>query len=206
MDITTRDIETPLGRYTLAANAEGLTHVQLAGSASLPRASETADCMAVRHLDAAERALRDYFAGARRDFRDLSLAPSGSPFQRRVWQALQEIPFGKTSSYGEIARRVGRERGARAVGAANHHNPLGIVVPCHRVIGSSGQLTGYAGGLSRKQWLLEHEGAAFQQRSLLDHEGAASQQRSLLEHGGAASQRQSLLDHEGAAPPLATTR
>ena len=83
---------------------------------------------------------------------------SRSAFQERVWQALREIPFGRTASYGEIARRIGREGGARAVGGANHDNPLGIVVPCHRVIGADGRLVGYAGGLERKRWLLAHEG------------------------------------------------
>ena len=158
MDCTTRDIDTPLGRYTLAATAEGLTHVQLVGSPSLPRDSGDADPDASCHLDAAQRALHEYFAGERRDFADLALTPSGSPFQKRVWDALQAIPFGHTASYGEIAHRIGRGTAARAVGSANHHNPLGIVVPCHRVIGADGRLTGYAGGLSRKRWLLSHEG------------------------------------------------
>lgn len=155
----TRSIDTPLGRYLLAATAEGLTHLKPDGAEALSD-PETAPCpRALAHLDRAERALAEYFAGARRHFADLDLAPRGSTFQQQVWRALREIPFGRTASYGEIARRVGRERGARAVGAANHDNPLGIVVPCHRVIGADGRLTGYAGGLERKRWLLAHEGA-----------------------------------------------
>lgn len=157
--LATRSVDTPLGRYVLAATAQGLTHLKLEGAAALPEPEASPPREALAHLDLAERALREYFAGERRDFEDLALAPQGSAFQRRVWRALRDIPFGHTASYGEVARRVGREGGARAVGAANHDNPIGIVVPCHRVIGSDGRLTGYAGGLERKRWLLAHEGA-----------------------------------------------
>lgn len=97
-----------------------------------------------------------YFAGQRRAF-ELDLAPAGTPFQRRVWDALLEIPYGETESYGELARRVGAPGAARAVGAANGENPIAIIVPCHRVIGASGRLTGYGGGLERKRLLLELE-------------------------------------------------
>jgi methylated-DNA-[protein]-cysteine S-methyltransferase len=156
-----RSLDTPLGPYVLAATAAGLTHVQHAGARSLPRDDPDAagDASARRHLDAAAAALDDYFAGRLRSFDGLVLTPSGTDFQQQVWQALREIPFGDTASYGEIARRVGREGAARAVGSANHDNPLGIVVPCHRVVGANGDLTGYAGGLERKRWLLRHEGA-----------------------------------------------
>jgi len=102
------------------------------------------------------RQIEDFFAGKRRDF-DLPLAPEGSPFQKRVWTELVKIPFGETISYGELARRVGRPRGARAVGRANATNPIGLIVPCHRVIGSNGKLTGYAGGLDLKEKLLAWE-------------------------------------------------
>jgi methylated-DNA-[protein]-cysteine S-methyltransferase len=101
--------------------------------------------------------LGEYLAGRRRTF-DLPLAPSGTPFQRRCWQALQEIPFGQTRSYGEMARALGEPGAARAVGRANHDNPIGVVIPCHRVIGADGSLTGYAGGLQMKRRLLELEG------------------------------------------------
>lgn len=161
MGHATRTIDTPIGRYMLAANETGLTHVKHQGAASLPQPdADTARAPeALRHLDAAERALHEYFAGRRRDFEDLALTTAGTPFQEEVWKALRSIPFGRTASYGEVARRLGREGAARAVGLANHDNPLGIVVPCHRVIGARGELTGYAGGLERKRWLLRHEGA-----------------------------------------------
>jgi methylated-DNA-[protein]-cysteine S-methyltransferase len=100
--------------------------------------------------------LTEYFAGARTAF-DLALDPVGTPFQRRVWDALRAIPLGETITYGELARRIGRPTCARAVGHANARNPLSIVVPCHRVIGGDGALTGYAGGTDRKAWLLAHE-------------------------------------------------
>ena len=99
-----------------------------------------------------------YFARARTAF-DLPLDPPGTAFQRRVWSALRTIPYGTTVSYGELARRLGDVRATRAVGAANGKNPIPIIVPCHRVIGARGELTGFGGGLDRKRWLLEHEGA-----------------------------------------------
>ena len=100
--------------------------------------------------------LGEYFAGRRREF-ELALAPSGSPFEQRVWSALCEIPYGETASYGEIARRVGAPGSARAVGLANGRNPIVVIVPCHRVIGADGSLTGYGGGLERKRLLLDLE-------------------------------------------------
>jgi methylated-DNA-[protein]-cysteine S-methyltransferase len=102
------------------------------------------------------RQLEEYFAAQRTDF-DLPLAFAGTPFQRRVWAALREIPYGETVTYGQLAERIGRPAAARAVGLANGRNPMGIIVPCHRVVGATGQLTGYAGGLERKQYLLEFE-------------------------------------------------
>ena len=100
--------------------------------------------------------LREYFAGTRREF-TLPLAPKGTPFQQKVWGALRTIPYGQTKSYGEIARQIGSPMGARAVGMANHCNPIAILIPCHRVVGKKGELTGYAGGLWRKQALLNLE-------------------------------------------------
>ena len=104
------------------------------------------------------RQLGEYFEGARREF-DLPLAAAGSDFQQRVWREIARIPFGETVSYAELARRAGAPGSARAAGAATGHNPLSVVVPCHRVVGSDGSLTGYAGGLERKTRLLEIEGA-----------------------------------------------
>ncbi len=100
--------------------------------------------------------LRDYFAGTRTTF-DLPLRGTGTPFQERVWRGLCAIPFGQTETYGALARRLGDANASRAVGMANGRNPISIIVPCHRVVGANGALTGYGGGLERKQWLLEHE-------------------------------------------------
>lgn len=110
-------------------------------------------------LAQAKRELAEYFAGRRRRF-EVPVVLAGTPFQRAVWAALQEIGWGQTLSYGELARQIGRPTASRAVGAANGANPVAIVVPCHRVIGADGSLTGYGGGEPRKRWLLEHEGQA----------------------------------------------
>ena len=110
-------------------------------------------------LVAAARQLAEYFAGRRRAF-DLPLAPAGTPFQQQVWRQLLQIPFGSTCSYGALARAVGRPSASRAVGAANGRNPISIIIPCHRVIGSDGSLTGYGGGEPAKRWLLDHESPA----------------------------------------------
>jgi methylated-DNA-[protein]-cysteine S-methyltransferase len=112
------------------------------------------------------RQLAEYFAGRRREFA-LPLAPSGTDFEQRVWDQLRTIPYGRTQSYVELARQLSLPGGARAVGAANARNKIAIITPCHRVIGHNGTLTGYAGGLWRKQWLLEHEGAIGQARLTL---------------------------------------
>lgn len=109
-------------------------------------------------LAEAEWQLREYFAGAGREF-DLPLNPAGTAFQKEVWHALREIPFGETRSYKEIACMVKRPRAFRAVGMANHHNPIPVIIPCHRVIGADGALTGYAGGLAAKEFLLRLEGS-----------------------------------------------
>ncbi|MBB3190595.1 methylated-DNA--[protein]-cysteine S-methyltransferase [Halomonas cerina] len=138
-----------LGLIRLRANGEGLTEIAFVMSRDEPaRPSEVTDRARVQ--------LTEYFAGTRRSF-DLPLAPAGTDFQRRVWQALAAIPYGETRDYGEIAEQLGQRHSQRAVGAANGKNPIAIVVPCHRVIGRDGRLTGYAGGLGRKQWLLAHE-------------------------------------------------
>lgn len=107
-------------------------------------------------LDKATTQLEEYFAGERKNF-DLPIKLSGTEFQQQAWGVLKKIPFGKTISYGEQAKRVGDKKKARAVGMANGRNPVSIIVPCHRVIGSNGSLTGFGGGLKKKQWLLNHE-------------------------------------------------
>ena len=110
-------------------------------------------------LSEAARQLTEYFAGERTEF-DLPLRPIGTDFQQRVWRALCDIPFGQTWSYGELAEHIGKPTASRAVGLANGRNPISIVIPCHRVIGANGSLTGYGGGIERKRWLLSHESGA----------------------------------------------
>ncbi len=113
-----------------------------------------------RNPNGLSRTISNYFAGALTAIDNLPVKTNGTPFQRQVWQALREIPLGTTISYGELAKRIGRPAAVRAVGLANGSNPVGVIVPCHRVIGSNGSLTGYGGGMERKRWLLEHEGAS----------------------------------------------
>lgn len=151
-------IDSPVGKLFLAATDEGLTHILfVADMESRPIASPGSG-KAARILARVRRQLAEYFGGRRHRF-DLPLAPSGTPFQMATWKALREIPFGQTRSYGDLARRIGRARAVRAVGAANGANPIPIVVPCHRVIGADGSLTGYGGGLEIKKRLLRLEGA-----------------------------------------------
>jgi len=138
-----------LGLIRLSASDAGLTEIAFVMEEDEPARPNA-------HTQQACAQLAEYFAGRRRTFA-LPLAPKGTDFQRRVWQALADIPYGETRCYAEIAEQLGCKGGQRAVGAANGRNPLAIVVPCHRVIGSDGRLTGYAGGIGRKQWLLAHE-------------------------------------------------
>jgi methylated-DNA-[protein]-cysteine S-methyltransferase len=152
-------IESPLGELLVASDGEALTSVRFEQHARLaPLAASSRREDRAASLTEARRQLAAYFAGELRAFA-LPLAPHGSEFQRKVWAALAEIPFGATATYGELARRLGAPQHARAVGHANGRNPLSILVPCHRVIGASGALTGYAGGVERKRWLLAHERA-----------------------------------------------
>jgi len=149
---------SPLGELQLVAGPRGLTRIVFPDDRQpvYPQAHwKPAD----RVVRTAERQLTEYFAGDREEF-DLPLDPNGTPFQMRVWRALLQIPYGETVSYGELARRIGRPKAQRAVGAANGSNPLPIIVPCHRVIGSNGSLTGYGGGLDIKRHLLDIESAA----------------------------------------------
>ncbi|HEY3829997.1 MAG TPA: methylated-DNA--[protein]-cysteine S-methyltransferase [Solirubrobacteraceae bacterium] len=147
-------IESPVGELLVTADAAGaLTRLYFPGRISPQEAGWTHDEAPFVEL---RRQLDAYFAGELEDF-DLRLAPSGTSFQLQVWRALREIPYGATASYGEIARAVGQPAAARAVGGANNRNPIAIIVPCHRVIGAGGSLTGYGGGLDRKRLLLELE-------------------------------------------------
>jgi methylated-DNA-[protein]-cysteine S-methyltransferase len=157
MTLFYKEIESPVGKLKLVASADALVAVLW----------EREDRNRVK-LDAAmldsqqpilletERQLSEYFSGGRTEF-DLPLQPDGSEFQKKVWQALREIPFGQTRSYLELAKALGSSKAARAVGAANSKNPLSIIVPCHRVVGADGSLTGFAGGIETKAALLAHE-------------------------------------------------
>jgi methylated-DNA-[protein]-cysteine S-methyltransferase len=151
-------VDSPIGPMTLVAEHETITGIYMDDQRHLPPNEKFGhpDTGVSVVLKEAERQLGEYFAGARTTF-ELPLAPDGTPFQRRVWDALREIPHGETVSYGELARRIGQPTASRAVGLANGKNPISIVVPCHRVIGASGKLVGYGGGLERKHTLLELE-------------------------------------------------
>ncbi len=148
-------MDSPVGKLLVAGDQAGLRQVSFANGRGVVQ-PDAAWRENRRQVADAIRQLRDYFAGTRRQF-DLPLAPEGTPFQIRVWNELQRIPYGETMSYGELARRVGNPNASRAVGLANGANPIAIVIPCHRVIGSNGKLTGYGGGLDTKQWLLALE-------------------------------------------------
>jgi len=139
----------PMGKLWLCSNGKALTGLHFT-----PQNGERGDHLPL-HREAAGQ-LSEYFAGARRGF-TLPLEPSGTPFQLAVWRSLETIPYGETRSYGEIAAAVGKPKASRAVGMANNRNPISIIVPCHRVIGSTGKLVGYGGGLDKKRFLLELE-------------------------------------------------
>jgi methylated-DNA-[protein]-cysteine S-methyltransferase len=163
--IKTMRLSTPVGELLLCADDDGLTHLVLPGAAIPPQSAGVEendggqDVGIHHHLLAAATQLDEYFAGERRNF-ELALDPQGTPFQRKVWLALADIPYGMTISYAELARRVGRPKAFRAVGQANGRNPLAIILPCHRVITSEGTIGGYGGGLPMKRELLALEGAA----------------------------------------------
>ncbi len=144
--------DTPVGQMALAGEGDAISRLYLPGL-PLPRLASRETPLLARGREE----LLEYLAGSRRDF-DLPLAPQGTPFQQRVWAALREIPYGQTRSYRELALAAGSPRGYRAVGMANHRNPIPILIPCHRVVGADGSLTGYAGGLELKRKLLELEG------------------------------------------------
>lgn len=143
--------ESPLGKIVLTENGSAIT--QLVFSEVLP---EEVNCMETPLLKKAHQQLQEYFDGKRKRF-DLPLQPKGTDFQQKVWQALQEIPYGAVCSYQDIARVIGNAKACRAVGGANNKNPIAIIIPCHRVIGANGSLVGYGGGLPLKRKLLELE-------------------------------------------------
>ena len=157
-------MQTPLGEFTIVLSAAGavthlifapdMDHRMLAVHARLRLAERAPELVAPVRVE-----LEEYFAGARRLF-TVPLAPTGTTFQRQVWNALLDIPYGETNTYASVAARLGNPRAARAVGAANGQNPISVLIPCHRLVGARGQLSGYAGGLKAKRWLLELERGA----------------------------------------------
>jgi methylated-DNA-[protein]-cysteine S-methyltransferase len=147
-------VTSPIGVLTLTSNGSALTQLLIAHEDDINAEAVPAEADAV--LAAAREQLDAYFDMRLTDF-DLPLGARGTDFQRRVWDSLKTIPFGETISYAELARRIDQPKAVRAVGAANGRNPLMIIVPCHRVIGADGSLTGFGGGIERKQWLLDHE-------------------------------------------------
>ena len=152
-------VDTPLGPITLAATGRGLAGLWFDDQTHHPGPLDAPVDAAQPHLAQALRELSEYWRGARTSF-EVALDARGTEFQRAVWQALRAIAFGRTTSYGAVARSLGRPQAVRAVGAAVGRNPIGIVVPCHRVLGGDGSLTGYAGGLPRKRELLRREGSS----------------------------------------------
>jgi methylated-DNA-[protein]-cysteine S-methyltransferase len=151
-------VDSPIDPLLLIGDETGLRELAMQPHAPPEDARHDPEALA-----AAAGQLAEYFAGHRLRF-DLPLSPAGTPFQLRVWAALREIPYGRTTTYGEIANDLGQPTAARAVGLANGRNPLAVIVPCHRVIGRDGTLTGFGGGLDRKRWLLEHERAVLGER------------------------------------------
>ncbi|WP_299973354.1 methylated-DNA--[protein]-cysteine S-methyltransferase [uncultured Pseudoteredinibacter sp.] len=143
-------IETPVGCLQICARADGICALLYAPEKGVIEQGN-------EHSRLAKKQLLEYFAGKRKEFQ-LNLSVKGTDFQEQVWQQLKAIPFGECRSYGDIAQAINKPKAMRAVGAANGRNPLPIIVPCHRVIGSNGTLTGFAGGLAMKEWLLRHEG------------------------------------------------
>lgn len=150
-------LDAPVGRLQLVLEAGALTRILWANEAQGTDTDSPSPA-----AKQARRQLSEYFAGKRQRF-ELDLNPQGTAFQRSVWRELARIPFGETRSYGEIARTLGKPSASRAVGAANGKNPIPIILACHRVIGASGALTGFAGGLDTKRWLLDHEAASSNQ-------------------------------------------
>jgi methylated-DNA-[protein]-cysteine S-methyltransferase len=156
MSLLYAQVESPLGELLLVGDGRALTRLHMQdGRGRL--AVDPSWTLAPAAFEDVARALREYFAGERTSFEDIPVELHGSEFQRQVWRALVEVPYGETIGYGELARRVGSPDRARAVGAANARNPVAVIVPCHRVIGADGSLTGYGGGLPNKRFLLDLE-------------------------------------------------
>lgn len=151
-------MDSPLGKLVLESDGYAIVsvHIELVGEKLQDLSSNLAGQLLPVCLESCKMQLEEYFQGSREQF-ELPLSPKGTPFQKKVWSELQRIPFGQTISYLELARRLGDPKVIRASGSANGKNPIAILIPCHRVIGSNGNLVGYAGGLENKKWLLDFE-------------------------------------------------
>jgi methylated-DNA-[protein]-cysteine S-methyltransferase len=156
MKLAARTLDSPIGALTVLASDAGVVAILFPEEVWRRADDELLVGVDDAVLDRAEAQLEEYFAGARTEF-DLPLDLRGTEFQVTAWEALAEVGFGETTSYQDQARRIGRPTAVRAVGAANGRNPIPIVLPCHRIVGANGSLTGYAGGLDTKRWLLDHE-------------------------------------------------
>jgi methylated-DNA-[protein]-cysteine S-methyltransferase len=151
-------VDSPIGSLLLTSDGESLTGLYMGAPSKSPElGSDWLEKPNGAPLAKAARQLEEYFAGKRKEF-DLPLKMEGTEFQKRVWRQLTRIPFGETWSYGQLAKTLDNPNGSRAVGLANGRNPIAVIVPCHRVIGADGSMTGFGGGIPRKQWLLAHEG------------------------------------------------
>ena len=155
-------VDSPIGRLMLTSDGESLTGLYMNLYRNKPTKlpdlnGDWVQDSDIDPLPAAARQIKEYFSGMRRAF-ELPLRLNGTEFQQRVWRELLKIPFGETRTYGQLAKRLGNPNGSRAVGLANGRNPIAVIVPCHRVIGADGSLTGFGGGIERKEWLLSHEG------------------------------------------------
>jgi methylated-DNA-[protein]-cysteine S-methyltransferase len=155
-------VDSPIGRLMLTSDGESLTGLYMNLYRNKPTKlpdlnGDWVQDAKVDPLPAAARQLKEYFSGKRHEF-ELPLRMNGTEFQQSVWHELLKIPFGETRTYGQLAKRLGNPNGSRAVGLANGRNPIAVIVPCHRVIGADGSLTGFGGGIERKEWLLSHEG------------------------------------------------
>ena len=148
------EIKTDLGTMTLIETENKISHISFSAMEKFLEIPIKKTML----LEKAEQQILEYFEGKRQNF-SLPIAPEGTAFQKKVWKVLQNIPYGQTRSYGEIAKEIGQCHAARAVGNANHNNPIAIVIPCHRVIGANGNLTGYYSGIDKKEFLLKLEGA-----------------------------------------------
>lgn len=166
MNITCKTLSTPLGRMLLAATDDGLAGLWFEGQQHHPDVSTWQAVKSQRWLDQCADEVRSYFNGNCREFMTPRSAAWGTPFQRKVWDSLLMIPYGATTTYGALAVKLKNPQAVRAVGAAVGRNPWSIVVPCHRVLGANGSLTGYAGGLERKRDLLRREGVAALERRI----------------------------------------